>query len=55
MSEPQYASAWPGLGGRVTQLKIEHRVQLFVCSLCASLVLDQRKHTAWHRQVAADG
>lgn len=48
MPEPQYAAQWPGYGGRVISLKIEHRVQMYVCSLCAALVLDQRTHTAWH-------
>lgn len=51
MPEPQYAAAWPGIGGRVTQLKIEHRVQMFVCSVCAALVLDRDHHTAWHRGI----
>ena len=48
VTDPQYVDRWIGLG-RPTPLKIEHRVQLFACSVCAALVLDRDVHTAWHR------
>ena len=49
MTDPQYVDRWIGLG-RPVALKIEHRVQLWACSLCAALVLDQHTHTEFHRR-----
>lgn len=52
MKDPEYVDRWVGLG-RDVRLTIEHRVQLYVCSLCAALVVDRDTHTRFHRQVQA--